>query len=109
MMTSLRTVLAFNMRDRRRILGLSQAKLAEKVDTSTNYIATIEAGKKFPTPEMLERIAGALEIDAPDLFSTGEFMPEKAETVEKFQELVLTDMAKVLAFRLKEMNQGQED
>ena len=62
-MTSLRSVLAFNMKDQRHILGITQAQLAERVNTSTNYIALIESEKKFPTPEMLELIAAALEID----------------------------------------------
>jgi transcriptional regulator with XRE-family HTH domain len=53
----------------RRRLGLSQAKLAEKLDTASNYIAVIETGKKFPSTSMLERIAAALEVDTPELFS----------------------------------------
>ena len=36
--------------------------LAEKCGTSTSYIGEIEIGKKFPSVEMLERIAGALNI-----------------------------------------------
>jgi len=43
--------------------------LAEKVGTSTQYIGQIEQNKKFPSPEMLERIAEALEVDSPQLFS----------------------------------------
>ncbi|MDR0561540.1 MAG: helix-turn-helix domain-containing protein [Spirochaetaceae bacterium] len=40
-------------------MGFSQAKLAEKANTATTYIAMIELEKKFPSVEMLERIAGA--------------------------------------------------
>jgi DNA-binding XRE family transcriptional regulator len=36
-MTNIRDVLAVNMKAFRNTLGLSQAKLAEKVDTSTHY------------------------------------------------------------------------
>jgi len=50
-------------------LGFSQVNLAEKVGTSTQYIGQIEQNKKFPSPEMLERIAEALEVDSPQLFS----------------------------------------
>jgi transcriptional regulator with XRE-family HTH domain len=69
-MISLRSVLAFNMKAQRQILGITQAGLAERVNTSTNYIALIETEKRFPTSEMLERIAAALEIEPPALFST---------------------------------------
>ncbi|GHV14336.1 hypothetical protein FACS189491_10520 [Spirochaetia bacterium] len=68
-MASLSSVLAFNMKAQRSILGISQAQLAERVKTSTNYIALIEVERKFPSFEMLERIAAALEIDPPALFA----------------------------------------
>jgi transcriptional regulator with XRE-family HTH domain len=102
-MTSLRAVLAFNMKVQRHILGISQAKLAEKVITSTHYIGMIESEKKFPTPEMLERIAAALEIDAPALFSLKSYPITEVGTIGKFQEQILNDIAQVIAYRVKEL------
>ena len=43
--------------------GLSQAALAERAGTAPNYIALIEVGKDFPSLQMLEKIAYALNID----------------------------------------------
>jgi transcriptional regulator with XRE-family HTH domain len=63
--------------------------LAEKVSTSTHYIGQIEVKNKFPSPEMLERIAAALEIDSPQLFSMDSY---PAETIKQFQEVVLADV-----------------
>jgi len=102
-MTSLRAVLAFNMRVQRKILGITQETLADKVETSTQYIGMIENEKKFPSPEMLERIASALEIDAPALFSTKSYPATEAGTIAKFQELVLNDITQVIAYRTKEL------
>jgi transcriptional regulator with XRE-family HTH domain len=102
-MTSLRAVLAFNMKEQRHILGITQAVLAEKVNTSTHYIGMIESERKFPTPEMLERIAAALEIDAPALFSTKSYPSAKAGTMAQFQELVLNDITQIIAYRIKEL------
>jgi transcriptional regulator with XRE-family HTH domain len=93
-MTSLRALLAYNMKERRRILGVSQAKLAEMVSTSTNYIGQIEQKNKFPSPEMLERIAAALGIDSPQLFSMDSFT---CNAVNRFQEGVLADVGTALA------------
>jgi len=70
-MTNLRKLLGSNTKIYRNACGLSQAKLAEKADTATNYIAAIEAGRRFPSVEMLEKIAFALGIDTPELFSIG--------------------------------------
>jgi len=75
-MTNIRDVLANNMKAYRNASGMSQSKLAEKVDTSTHYIGMIETKKNFPSPEMLERIAAALGIDTIDLFSIERNMPE---------------------------------
>lgn len=67
-MTNIQRCLAQNMKQHRKKLGLSQASLAERAGTAPNYIAMIEVGKSFPSLPMLEKIAGALEIDALDLF-----------------------------------------
>ena len=100
-MTSLRSVLAFNMKAQRHVLGITQEILAEKVDTSTNYIALIETERKFPTPEMLERIAAALEIDAPALFSTKSYPVPGTGTLAELQEKVLTDLFEVISHRFR--------
>jgi transcriptional regulator with XRE-family HTH domain len=62
-MTNIKDILAKNMKAYRNALGLSQAKLAEKVDASTHAIGMIEAKNNFPLPEMLERIAAALGVN----------------------------------------------
>jgi transcriptional regulator with XRE-family HTH domain len=103
-MTSLRALLAYNIKEQRRILGITQASLAEKVGTSTHYIGQIELGNKFPTPEMLERIAASLKIDSPQLFSMDSF---PAEVVKRFQKGLLSDLetaiSDVIAMNLSEL------
>jgi len=103
-MISLRSVLAFNMKVQRQVLGLSQERLAERVDTSTHYIGMIESEKKFPSPEMLERIAAALEIDAPALFSTKSYPSPGAGTMAEFQEEIIDDIRQILAYRVGKLN-----
>ena len=67
-MTSIRKLLGANIKAYRCNLGLSQEKLAEKIDIATNYLGLIEGGKKFPSADMIERIAAALGKDTPELF-----------------------------------------
>jgi len=90
-MTSLRALLSCNIKKRRRILGLSQAKLAEKAKISTHYIAQVEQKNKFPSPEMLERIAEALEFDSPQLFFA-EPLYDNAAAIERFRRGVQADL-----------------
>ena len=61
--------MAVNLKQKRVGLGVTQAKLAEKANVSTQYIAMIEIGRKFPSLNMIERLATALEIDTLDFFS----------------------------------------
>ena len=67
-MMNIRQVLAENLKLYRHALGWSQATLAEKVNSNTSYIGMIEICKKFPSPEMIEKLASALGIDSSLLF-----------------------------------------
>jgi len=103
-MTNIRNVLAKNMKAYRNALGLSQAKLAEKVGTSTHYIGMIETKNNFPSPEMIERIAAALGIDTLDLFSTDKKTPETIKTYRKLTIIdVKTQLARFLDEKLKDL------
>ena len=44
--------------------GLTQEKLAEKAGMSLQYLAMLELARKFPSGEMLERLANALDFVA---------------------------------------------
>jgi len=65
---SIREILALNLKEYRRKSGLTQEKLAEKAGISSNYLSMVEISKKFPTPEMLDRLAEALNIQTFQLF-----------------------------------------
>ena len=92
-MTNIRQLLANNIKENRKKLGLSQAKLAEKANLSTQYLAMIELTHKFPSPEKLEQIAIALDIDTPELFS----MPPSAKIASlKLQRAIITDIEKAV-------------
>ena len=82
-MTNLRQLLGTNIKIYRNARGLSQSKLAEKAETATNYISAIESGRRFPSVEMLEKIASVLGIDTPELFS---IKPVQFETIKKEME-----------------------
>jgi transcriptional regulator with XRE-family HTH domain len=104
-MISLKSVLAFNMKAQRRVLGITQAQLAERVNTSTNYIALIESKRNFPSLPMLERIAVALEIEPPALFSTKTYPPPEFGTLAKLQKQVFGDIYEAIAFRFSKFEE----
>jgi transcriptional regulator with XRE-family HTH domain len=67
-MTNIREVLALNLKKYRQARGWSQAKLAEKTGTSTQYIGMLEIKGKFPSSDMIQKLASALSIDPTELF-----------------------------------------
>ena len=107
-MASLKQILGFNMREQRRILGISQAALAERINTSTNYIAMIELGRKSPSLHMLERIASALKIEASELFSEKKV---PSVSLRNLHRSVLEDIEKavgnVISERLNEVENSE--
>ena len=90
---SLRDILANNLKANRRKSKLSQSKLAEKAGISTQYIAMIELSRQFPTPEVLERIADALGIEAYELFEVQQ-TPENA--MERLQKDIIKEIRQVI-------------
>ncbi|GHV30842.1 hypothetical protein AGMMS4952_18450 [Spirochaetia bacterium] len=100
-MTSIKKLLGSNIKTYRHALGISQAKLAETVDTATNYLGLIEGGKKFPSAEMIERIAAALEKDPPDLFAITPIQ-------QQWQDELLSELEKIIRDKRKALGQNSE-
>ena len=68
-MMNIREILAENIKEKRRKRGLTQEKLAEKAGMSLQYLAMLELGRKFPSGDMLERLANTLEIETYELLA----------------------------------------
>lgn len=64
----LREKLGKHIKKVREAKGLTQKTLAEKCDTTMDYIYFIEAGKKTPSTEMYIKISLALDIPLNELF-----------------------------------------
>ncbi|MDR2096614.1 MAG: helix-turn-helix domain-containing protein [Treponema sp.] len=88
-MTNIREILAKNLKEHRRKLGITQPQLAERANLSTHYLAMIEVVRKFPTADVLERLAAALDIAPNELFSVS---PSPEEAMEKLQQAILANL-----------------
>jgi len=92
-MEKIRDVLAGNLKENRRKCGISQSKLAEKAGISTQYIAMIELSRQFPTPEVLERIAAAFDIESHELFAVP---PSPENAMEKLHKDIIKEVREVI-------------
>jgi transcriptional regulator with XRE-family HTH domain len=63
----MREVLAKNLRRLRDAKDLSQDELADKAGINRNYVGMLERCENAATVDMLEKLAGALEVDPLDL------------------------------------------
>jgi transcriptional regulator with XRE-family HTH domain len=102
-MTGIREILARNFKVNRQKLGLTQEQLAEKADVSTHYIAMIETCNKYPKPEMLERLARALEVEPHRLFSAPETLDEP---FERLHQAIVADMKQLVREAVQEILAG---
>ena len=87
----LRTILAANLKEHRKMLGLSQEKLAEMANLSWQTVNSIECNRTWVSEKTLENLAGALKIDSFQLLLPIKTTPPKEidsdEAVKKLVKL----------------------
>jgi len=71
----LASVLAYNVRRKRRLMRLTQCQLAERAGITQRVISAVESGERWPRPETLAAIASALETTPATLLTEGAFGP----------------------------------
>ena len=60
---TLRQIFIHNLRIIRKKEGITQMQLAEYCETATSYIGEIEIGRRFPSMELIEKIAAILKTE----------------------------------------------
>ena len=96
--SNIRDILARNIKENRRKCGFSQERLAEKAGISTPFVAMIEVSRKFPTPDVLDRIAGALNVKTWQLFAV---QPSPEDAMEQLRMSIVKDIDQVVAEAVK--------
>jgi len=98
-MASLKEIFAYNLKEKRQKSGLTQAQLAEKTGVSTHHIGMLEIARNYPTLELVERIAGTLDIEIYELF-IDPLSPH--EELERLYQTVAKDIEKLVSEAIKE-------
>jgi transcriptional regulator with XRE-family HTH domain len=73
-MGDLRKTFGENVKKARLARGLSQESLAAEAGIDRTYISGIERGLRNPSLDLIERLAGALDVDAQALMGEGDRM-----------------------------------
>jgi len=100
-----------NIRRFRKRKGLSQEKLAEKMNISTNYLSDVERGKNLGSPNLLVRLAAALEIEVFELFRPQEKAPADVSAkvnkcLEDFSSSLRVSFEKSIADSIREIQKN---
>jgi transcriptional regulator with XRE-family HTH domain len=61
-------LIGLRIKELRRISGLSQEKLAEKMSISPKYLSSIERGKENPTLDTFIKVSDALNLELMEIF-----------------------------------------
>lgn len=67
---SLKQIFGNNLHSYRKLRGLSQEQLSERLDISVKHLSTMETGKVFASAELIEKIAIVLDVSISALFYT---------------------------------------
>lgn len=77
-MNNMSKKLGKRIQELRKLKGLTQSQLAEKLDVEVVSVTRIEGGTRFPKRDNLEKIAEILDVEVRDLF---DYEHEKTKTV----------------------------
>ena len=80
--SDLRAIFGINLKKRRIFKGISQAKLAEILDISPNFISDLESGKRWISSDTLVKLAEALGVEA------YEFLKSQQEPENELSEFI---------------------
>lgn len=93
-------MIGLRIKELRKSRGLSQEELAEKAETSPNYLSRMERGTENPTLDMLIKLSNALEVEMWEMFDFGHVAGQK-ELKESIQSFAKTSDEPTLRLALK--------
>jgi transcriptional regulator with XRE-family HTH domain len=94
---TIKAALGRNIKFLRSQRDFTQAVLAESADINIIFLSSIERGNKYPQPDILARIAKALEVEVFELFK-GDLVPsDTKELITRLSEDITDTLNSALA------------
>ena len=103
--SDLRTLFGENLKKYRNFKGFSQAKLAEILDISPNFISDLETGKRWLSSDTLVNLAKSLGVEPHELIKPAEIPEEKMiEFIKSYTQKVSVATSNAVIQSLNELN-----
>lgn len=87
-MKTTKELLGSRIKELRKLRGLSQEKLSEKINIDPKHLSRIEVGRGFPSLDTLERIANVLNVELKDFFEFAHEAKSQKELKETLNSLL---------------------
>ncbi len=84
-MNHLKTKLGKRIQSLRREQNITQEKFSEIIGLDITSLSKIETGRNYPSPDTLEKIARALNVEEQDLFNFNNFLSQ-TDYLKKIEE-----------------------
>ncbi len=96
-MTNLKIKLGKRIQSLRKSQGITQENFSEILGLDISSLSKIETGRNYPSPENLEKIAAALNVEEKDLYNFHDFFTnqEYLEKILKNIKIIETDQNKL--------------
>ena len=96
-MTNLKIKLGKHIQSLRKSQGITQENFSEILGLDISSLSKIETGRNYPSPENLEKIAAALNVEEKDLYNFQDFFTnqEYLEKILKNIKIIETDQNKL--------------
>jgi transcriptional regulator with XRE-family HTH domain len=82
--SDLRAMLGNNLKRFRTVMGFSQAKLAELLDLSPNFVSDLETGKRWLSSDTLAGLSGILGVEVYEFFKPEAPLSQNSDSIENF-------------------------
>ena len=90
---NIKQIFGKNLKKYRKEQELSQEKLSENLEISVKHLSNIECGKKFASPNLIERIVKFFNISPSALFYEEEKIKTE-DSIEKISEIIESEFKK---------------
>ena len=93
--SEVRKLFGYNLKRLRKQKKISQIELSEKVDLAFTFISDIENGKKWVSPETIEKLSKFLDVDVYQFFLPEDYVFQEAKSIESFANEINESIRKI--------------
>ena len=93
--SKVRKLFGYNLKRLRKQKKISQIELSEKVDLAFTFISDIENGKKWVSPETIEKLSKFLDVEVYQFFLTEDYVFQEDKSIESFANEINESIRKI--------------